>query len=413
MKVEFSLNIQLFIGYRIFKEGVFLKKESTGYKKNWLTIIYYFTKKYSTEFEDSKIKLHHYAAELFDKDIEEKFYTDQNLRVFKKNNFYLKRYREYASELISILGRIIIKPKKQNDIVTELSTRLNIDKEEVEKIFLNRVNKRILVTATMSAGKSTLVNALIGNKIMATSNESCTAKRFTITENPTVGNQVICHYENARVRVKNDVAHILHTFKGNEINMHTKMLHMDDKYLWEIVDTPGVNSSADPDHKKLTESLIKTNDFDVLLYVMNGNHLGTHDDLQHLKFIKEHVDSEKIIFVINKVDQYRKSQDSIEESYSKCKVYLNELGFTTPIIQPISAYAAFLLKKELLNKELNEDEEEEILHFKRKFNREQYDLSGYQGLSVEKSNDTKKRLLAKCGMLAVEKLIVGKEVTIG
>ncbi|MDI2587629.1 dynamin family protein [Psychrobacillus sp. NEAU-3TGS] len=315
---------------------------------------------------------------------------DQNLRIFKKNNLYLKRYREYAFELISILSKIIIKTKKQNDIVNELSTRLNIDKEEVEKIFLNRVNKRILVTATMSAGKSTLVNALIGNKIMATSNESCTAKRFTITEDPTIGNQVIYHYENTRVRVKNDVHNILHKFKGNEINMHTKMFHMDDKYLWEIVDTPGVNSSADPDHKKLTESLIKTNNFDVLLYVMNGNHLGTHDDLQHLKFIKEHVDSKKIIFVINKVDQYRKSEDSIEESYSKCELYLNELGFTTPTIQPISAYAAFLLKKELLSKELNEDEEEEILHFKRKFNREQYDLSWYQGLSVEKSNDTKK-----------------------
>ncbi|QWH39345.1 dynamin family protein [Bacillus mycoides] len=300
-----------------------------------------------------------------------------------------------------------------NEFFVELSVRLNLDKEGVAKILLKKANKRILVTATMSAGKSTLVNALIGNKIMVTRNESCTAKQFIITEDPTVGNEVIYEYGKIKWKFQKNIANILHEFKGNELKLRAKMFHSEDSKLWEIIDTPGVNSSSDPDHKQLTESIIQSNNFDVLLYVMNGNHLGTEDDLQHLKFVKKYVDNNKIIFVINKVDQFRKSQDSIVESYSKTKAYLKELGFTNPRVQPTSAYAAFLMKKELLNKELNEDEEEELALFKRKFNREQYDLSCYQGISIEKSNDIKQWMLEKCGMLAVEKLIVGKEVTIG
>ncbi|MGG3449763.1 dynamin family protein [Domibacillus aminovorans] len=286
-------------------------------------------------------------------------------------------------------------------------------KERVETTLLNKMKKRILVTATMSAGKSTLVNALVGNKIMATRNESCTAKRFTIIEDPNTKNQVIFEYKNIRMKFQKNIATVMHEVKCDDLKLRTRMFHREDSYLWEIIDTPGVNSSADPDHKQVSESLIRSNDFDILLYVMNGNHLGTNDDLMHLRYIKEHVDDDKIIFVINKVDQYRKSQDSIPESYRKTKHHLKELGFANPRIQPISAYAAFLMKQELLNKEFNEEEEEELQLFKRKFKREHYDLSHYQEWSKEVFTSQDQELLKRCGILGLEELIVRKEVEHG
>ena len=44
----------------------------------------------------------------------------------------------------------------------------------MNKDFISKEEKRIIVTANMSAGKSTLINALIGKSIARTSQEVCT-----------------------------------------------------------------------------------------------------------------------------------------------------------------------------------------------------------------------------------------------
>ena len=51
-----------------------------------------------------------------------------------------------------------------------------------------KVDKKILVLATMSAGKSTLINALIGNDIFPSGNEACTAKIMTYTSDNSLKN---------------------------------------------------------------------------------------------------------------------------------------------------------------------------------------------------------------------------------
>ena len=53
----------------------------------------------------------------------------------------------------------------------------------------------LLVTATMSAGKSTLINALIGKKIVRTSQEVCTGNLCYIY-NQSVENNKILLWEN-------------------------------------------------------------------------------------------------------------------------------------------------------------------------------------------------------------------------
>jgi len=214
--------------------------------------------------------------------------------------------------------------------------------------------KRILITATMSAGKSTLVNALIGQRVMMMQNESCTSKPWIITEDPTA-NRLYAKHKQFKIRFNQPIAEVLHQSKITSLELFTPMYRLKSRHIWELIDTPGVNSTSDRDHREVTEAYIKSNQYDVLLYILNGGHLGTKDDLAHLQFIYKFVPHHKVIFVINKVDQFRKSQDSIEDSLVTMNIQLKKLGFVDPMIQPISAHAGYLIKRELQDHELSED----------------------------------------------------------
>ena len=52
------------------------------------------------------------------------------------------------------------------------------------RAFLKSDPIKVIVTANMSAGKSTLLNALVGKKVNKTQNEACTAKIHYIKNKP-------------------------------------------------------------------------------------------------------------------------------------------------------------------------------------------------------------------------------------
>lgn len=267
--------------------------------------------------------------------------------------------------------------------------------------------KRILVTATMSAGKSTLINALIGQKLMATQHESCTAIPWIVKED-SEAKGMYGKYQNLKIRFKREVSEFLHTQETQQLEIFVKMDRLNDGHNWELIDTPGINSSLDPEHKKMTEEILNEGNFDILLYVLNGSYLGVNDDLQHLRHVQRHVSLDKIIFVLNKVDQFRSGEDSVGKSINDLMRQLNELGFNNPVIQPLSAYTAFLIKQQNQQIDLLEEEEDELELFTRKFKRAEFDLSPPALKDVEVKSDAR---LVRCGMYSLEQLINGKEVT--
>lgn len=52
-----------------------------------------------------------------------------------------------------------------------------------------------------------------------------------------------------------------------------------------FIDTPGVNSSQDRVHRDISEKDIVENQYDLLMYVLNGENIGTNDDRRHLEFV--------------------------------------------------------------------------------------------------------------------------------
>ncbi len=264
--------------------------------------------------------------------------------------------------------------------------------------------KRIVVTANMSAGKSTLINAIIGDDLARTSQEVCT------------GN--LCRFYN--LPFSDGTVH----FKGKTLSFSSSA----DKYKnfeWDsevalatcffaacsemrricLIDTPGVNSALRREHGQISKKFISEGKYDQILYILNGNKLGTDEEIAYLKWIYKNVPAEKLIFVLNKLDDFKRSEDSISSSINGVKVDLEKIGFNNPVIYPISAYFACLLKKEAQEKEMSDDELDELNLFKKKFLKPDYNLSSFYD-SAECGKDFE-GYIRRSGLLYLENILYG------
>lgn len=244
--------------------------------------------------------------------------------------------------------------------------------------FRELTEKRILITANMSSGKSTLINALIGSDVARASQEVCTGNLCFYYNLP---------FEDGNTHFRGETNNLASTeseyksFEWSSVISIAKYFSSKCSTMKRIclVDTPGVNSAIRREHGKIAKKCILETHCDQLIYVLNANKLGTDEEIAYLKWIYKNVPSEKIIFVLNKLDDFRKAEDNIEMSIKGVKIDLQKLGFVEPNIYPISAYFAYLLRKEESQESLSEDELDEILLYKKKFMKPEYNLSIFYG----------------------------------
>ena len=127
-----------------------------------------------------------------------------------------------------------------------------------------------------------------------------------------------------------------------------------------------------------------------------------------MRWMASHVEHSKIVFVLNKIDEYRAGHDNIRDSIASLRQELTQLGFTDPVICPISAYCAFLQKLKKSGAVMTEDEEDEYEMLQRRFNKEFYDLSGYYPDALPDAADSEEILEWKrSGLYGFEKILYG------
>lgn len=395
---------------QLFVSAVDLNKHPIKNTKQVLKEKYYYALKYFLDtctpsaYLDSRLKLYKKFLLQDDKEIiSEKKCVDAIVKA--KFQPWKNKYKFWIiCDLALITGDVLVLKQalnlmkgvitqKQSKQIDQLLDILNL-KKEYEKIpvfasatelikqywdnvrFYNLPEKRIVITANMSAGKSTLINALIGANLARTSQEVCT------------GN--ICYFYNTAF--DDGIIH----FRGKEVNFSSS----EDEYKnfeWEstvafasafhsvepiinricLIDTPGVNSTIIREHGKISKECITTESYDYVLYILNASKLGTDEEIEYLKWISKNVPAEKIIFVLNKLDAFKKTEDSIIMSIDGVRQDLEKIGYVNPIIYPISAYFAYLLKREKHEKVLSDDEKDELALCKKKFKKAEYDLSQF------------------------------------
>ena len=117
------------------------------------------------------------------------------------------------------------------------------------------------VIATMSSGKSTVVNSLLGKDLMPAKHEACTATIARITNNdeaPLFTAQRFDKRGNALSEIQEATYSLLSDWNDDEktsrieINGNIPTVQQTDECTMVFVDTPGPNNSRSEEHKRIT-----------------------------------------------------------------------------------------------------------------------------------------------------------------
>lgn len=233
--------------------------------------------------------------------------------------------------------------------------------DEIEKNFNKAINSEfeIAVIATMSSGKSTLINSMLFQELMPAKNEACTAKITRIKDNDCI--------ESFKAKCKDINEEVVLTMEDIDSN-NMKEFNEDDKIAFidvegnipnissedmklVLIDTPGPNNSQDASHEQFTFKVIKNQSSKpMVLYVLNGTQLSTNDDNALLDQVAQAMkvggkqSKDRFIFAVNKIDQFDPEEEDINLMLSKVKSYLESHGIENPNIYPVSSELAKVIR---------------------------------------------------------------------
>lgn len=291
----------------------------------------------------------------------------------------------------------------------------------------------VSVVATMSSGKSTVINALLGQKLMPSYNQACTATITRIKDNDS--NEYTAKVFDNDGNILEEIPRLTYEHMSNfnrddisEIQVEGDIPFVDanDTNL-VLVDTPGPNNARNKKHHATTFNALNDSPKTVVLYILNATQLATDDDSVLLSSVAANMESggkrshDRFIFVLNKLDAFNLKEESINDALNAAKEYLESKGIKNPNIYPASALTALNIQT-ILASEVVDDDDDEVYDAKgkvRKFNRnEELHFENYAPLQKSRqeridlelkqaiSNDnSKKQALIHSGIPSIEEAV--------
>lgn len=229
----------------------------------------------------------------------------------------------------------------------------------------------IVVVGEFSAGKSTLLNALMGERILPSfSNETTATVNFLRhSEKSKNGEAGRVFYNNGDEEpIQDATLAIIEKYvstKGEDVAKRVDHLdlYLDSDFLKDgvtLVDSPGLNGVADG-HREITETQILKSHASIFLF--NSDHPGSKTDFEFLHDLQNRVKT--IIFVLNKIDEIKADEGETPESVIETlkKTYKDKFPeeSTVPEIWPVAAYPALVARNETAleyHDKINRTEEE-------------------------------------------------------
>lgn len=300
----------------------------------------------------------------------------------------------------------------------------------------------INVIATMSSGKSTLINALLGKRLLPSRNEACTAIITEILDNDTDRFEAVVYDEdNNELSVIHELTYGIMSELNEDENVHRIAAKGNIPFLdarstaLMLVDTPGPNSFQNQAHKNTTYRAINNDSNNLILYVLNLTALSTNDDAALLSYVAAQIKKggkqvrDRFLFVINKMDDFNPEEEDIDRTITEVKRYLASYGIENPQIFPCSAFTALNMRtclKDVDIDNLTRSEERKLpvaardtLPMIDKFidyaamHLEQYSTLSpssqreldYKLSQAEENGDTREQALIHCGIYSIEAAI--------
>lgn len=241
----------------------------------------------------------------------------------------------------------------------------------------------VCVVATMSAGKSTLINSMLRSKLMPSKQEPCTAiitRIKDVTDGAHTWQAEVYDKDNRMIESHEELTYETMSRLNYDdkvsvikVNGDIPFVSAEDVSL-VLIDTPGPNNSRDPEHKKVQSEFLSKSSKSLVLYIMEGT-FGSDDDNALLQRV---VDSMKVggkqskdrfIFVVNKMDDRKKEDGDIEQTLDRIRAYLKKHGINNPNLFPAAALPALNIRLIENGVEVDEDTIDDTELKVRKLNR--------------------------------------------
>lgn len=214
----------------------------------------------------------------------------------------------------------------------------------------------VCVVATMSAGKSTLINAMLGTKLLPSKQMACTAIITKIKDTDSTGWRADVydkdgHLKESYEKLDDSIMRRLNDDKDiSEVKVfgNIPFVQADDMAL-VLVDTPGPNNARDKGHREVQESFLDSSSKALVLYVMEGT-FGSSDDNALLDRVAKSMSvggkqsKDRFIFVVNKMDERTSEDGEVSATLGRVKEYLENRGIYNPNIFPAAALPALNIR---------------------------------------------------------------------
>lgn len=297
-----------------------------------------------------------------------------------------------------------------------------LKQKDVIEAFENARNNRfpISVIATVSAGKSTLINVLLNKILMPSQQRACTAIITEVIDNDKEDFiATVYDKDDELIETCEDIT----LEKMKQLNKDEQVSRIviegdipfvnTSEMSLELVDTPGTNNARDLGHKAATYRMLNESSKSLVLYILNAAQFGVNDDNELLSFVAENMkikgkqSKDRFIFVLNKLDEYKNEDDDISQVIEDARKYLADKGIENANIFPASAITALDIRticKDIeissledikrLKSESEDDELDEALNrVKNSYKNKKFHFEKYAPLSTSENEKVLSSLL--------------------
>lgn len=266
---------------------------------------------------------------------------------------------------------------------------MNGDFKKIEDRLLS-----VSIMAPMKNGKSTLLNAILGQELLPNATQRCTAKisyiehcdgmegfeAKRIDENGTSSEYLPCDRD------------VLTTWNSDANVRHVRIrgslpgVKVDD-YRLQFVDTPGPDSAVHKEDRITIDRFLSDNSLPMVCYIVDR--INSSEE-EYLARLKEHMSrfgkqsQDRFIFVVSRMDQIQiskgdtKEKNPLKAKVDEIKADLRRLGISNPRVFPVSAMIALKAREYMSLDELDQEEaESDIKKFHRGLKRIESSLLDY------------------------------------
>lgn len=264
----------------------------------------------------------------------------------------------------------------------------------------------VCVVATMSAGKSTLINSMLGVKLMPSKQEACTAiiTRIKDTDSNGTWQAEVYGKDDQLIETHTDLTYSAMKRLNENENVSIIKAAGDIPFVSAedvslvLIDTPGPNNSRDPRHREIQSEFLNKSSKSLVLYVMESTFDSDDDDA----LLQRVADSMKVggkqskdrfIFVLNKMDDRKVEDGDLSQTLDRVREYLKGHGIINPNLFPVAALPALNIRLIQSGAEVDEDTMDDKENKVRKLNRnENLHLENYAPLPSSIRGDIASKL---------------------